>query len=988
MKAINRSPNKRPIMRTVGSQGLVYLMVTDNLLAETVMTHLQAADYQVRHFSNFSDIETALDESLPDIVIFDIAMKDSSDGIQSIAKIRAKTEGFPPVIVISDVDELPYRLEAARAGVTRFFRKPVDIEKLVSTAGNLVSDIGAVPYRVLLVDNDKQFVKCSAEILAGEGFVTETVCDPLEGLGVLEEFKPDVIVMDVFMPGCSGPELVQVIRQDDDWSLTPIIFLSAESDINNQLTAMKHGASDFLVKPVRNNKLIASVTAMAKRARRNVNLHQKLVSALTENEFQLETMDAHNIVSVADAAGNITAVNKKFCDISGYSEAELLGVNHRILRSDCHSSEFYKEMWKTISSGKVWHGEICNRSKSGEKYWVDSTIVPFLDEKGRPYKYVSARTDITQRVLLDEKLAQQKKLLDMLHHATTGFVENGNISETMASMLETLLTITASEYGYAGELLYENEKPYLRTHAISNAAWTDDMQALYGINNNGDIEFSKLDSLYGKVITTGESVISLNPSEDPASGGFPEGHPSLKSFLGVPVFYGDELVGMYGIANGKKTYDDEIINLLKPFNATYGVMINSKRMMEKEVVTRRELVVAKTDAETANLAKSQFLSSMSHELRTPMNAIIGFSQLLLTDSESPLDEAQADSVKEITVASKHLLTLINDVLDLAKIEAGRINLLNSDVNLGAVLLESLHLVQPLAEKRGINITVNSNDADISITELENEKLTIWADQTRVKQAILNLLSNAIKYNNENGVVEVSYACVDNSMVRVCVNDTGIGLSDEQQSELFTSFNRLGAEQTDTEGVGIGLVITKQVVEIMGGSIGVESQLGTGSRFWIDLPSNGVEVRDEMESDVNESKQQDGVKQELLDKTVLYIEDNAANLRLVSQLLGRIPNIQMLSAHEPVLGLELAEEHVPDLILLDINLPTLNGYEVLKELRIRKSTADIPVVAVSANAMPKDIEAGKNAGFSHYITKPIEIAELLQVVEAELLKGDI
>jgi CheY-like chemotaxis protein/anti-sigma regulatory factor (Ser/Thr protein kinase) len=382
----------------------------------------------------------------------------------------------------------------------------------------------------------------------------------------------------------------------------------------------------------------------------------------------------------------------------------------------------------------------------------------------------------------------------------------------------------------------------------------------------------------------------------------------------------------------------------------------------------------------ANRAKSEFLSSMSHELRTPMNAIMGFGQLMTMDFDTPLNESQKENVTEILKASNHLLELINEVLDLSKIEAGRIDLSIENVLLGDVLGESLQLILPLAQKRGISIKLIRDDNEITINDLAKSQSIVRADYTRLKQVILNFLSNAVKYNTEEGDIVIKCTKTDNKAIRISIRDTGSGLSDEQQEQLFTAFNRLGAENTDIEGTGIGLVITKNIIDLMGGELGVESEIGKGSTFWVELPvgldksnkTDEIDQRIDSNISIEESR------------SVLYIEDNPANLRLVTQLLGRIPNLEMRTAHEPLLGLELAKEYLPDLILLDINLPGIDGFEVLRRLREQDATKNIPVLAISANAMPKDIEKGLEVGFDDYITKPININHLLNAVEDRLV----
>lgn len=393
------------------------------------------------------------------------------------------------------------------------------------------------------------------------------------------------------------------------------------------------------------------------------------------------------------------------------------------------------------------------------------------------------------------------------------------------------------------------------------------------------------------------------------------------------------------------------------------------------------LVDARRNAENASHAKSQFLSNMSHELRTPMNAIIGFAQLLQMDVDT-LNEVQMDNVNEIISASNHLLTLINEVLDLSKIEAGHIDFLVETVIVGEVLGECLNMIAHLAGQRGIDITFMCDGEKSSVEDMCQKKLEVQADKTRLKQVLFNLLSNAVKYNNENGKIIISSSQSDKGHVRISIQDTGSGITEEKQLQLFKAFNRLGAEHSEVEGTGIGLVIAKNIVEMMDGSIGVESTPDVGATFWIELPCDHARV------DYSEKvKVQNNDKFVVLEKdeyTLLYVEDNPANLRLVAQLLAHRPDIKMLSAAEPMLGLDLAAEHKPDLILLDINLPGIDGFDMLKLLRDRKNSRDTPVVAVSANAMPRDIEKGLNAGFDHYVAKPIDVVELLSVVDEILL----
>jgi PAS domain S-box-containing protein len=388
-----------------------------------------------------------------------------------------------------------------------------------------------------------------------------------------------------------------------------------------------------------------------------------------------------------------------------------------------------------------------------------------------------------------------------------------------------------------------------------------------------------------------------------------------------------------------------------------------------------ELNEAKTAAESANLAKSEFLSSMSHELRTPLNAILGFAQLMESDVPPP-SLPQKLSINQILQAGWYLLTLINEILDLSLIESGRLSLSMEKVSLAEVLSDCKAMMEPLAQKRGIAMTFPVFDTPCFV----------MADRTRLRQIFVNLLSNAIKYNRPAGSVVVECVVPTPEQVRLSVTDTGMGLTPEKLAQLFQPFNRLGQEAGIEQGTGIGLVVTKRLAEVMNGAIGVNSTAGVGTVFWIDLIATEPPQIDSMDTR-SAASAEIRIDESAPMRTILYVEDNPANLNLVEMLIARRPDLHLLTAGTGNLGVELARVHLPDVILMDINLPGISGITALSILRKHSATARIPIIALSANASPRDIEKGLKAGFFRYLTKPIKVDELMDTLELGLAAAD-
>jgi PAS domain S-box-containing protein len=828
---------------------------------------------------------------------------------------------------------------------------------------------------------------------------------------------------------------------------------------------------------------------------------QELEQTAAELVNQKFALDQHAIVGIADPNGRITYANDKFCEISQYSREELLGQDHRILNSGYHDASFFRDMWATIAAGKVWRAEVCNRNKSGALYWVETSIVPFMDASGRPYQYVSIRTDITEHKRAQQSLLKMNRLLMALSACDELLVRADNILELLNEICHIIVHVGGYRMGWIGYRYDDADKSiepvamdgfddgYLQAAYLTWAdtergqgpvgtavrtgrpcvledvndpdflPWRDEalkrgyrsvaalpllikgetigslnvysaepddfheeevtlLQELagnlaYGItalrmseeNRRAAEHLQQSEDRLQKAFNVSPDAISITSLVD---GRFVEVNDRFELFSG---FSRDELLGKTTLELGlcvDPARRDAMIaqlnaeSLLHEFEMSFRnragetriVLISAEHVnLDGETcmlavlhdITQRkqaelELIRAKDEAEIANRAKSEFLSRMSHELRTPLNAILGFGQLLESDCDDPLTSSQQENVEHITKAGWHLLELVNEVLDLARIESGQMQVNLSDVQLSEVAEECMNLISPLAIENEISI-----ECQISL----GRDHFVQADRIRLKQVLLNFLSNAVKYNRHGGLVVLACEQFPGQRLRISISDTGPGMPEEELGQLFVPFNRLGADKTDIQGAGIGLAVSKRLVELMGGDVGVSSVVGEGSKFWVDLPesllSSSNTPADDLEvKSAAELPIEAGMHRSSRKHLVLYIEDNPANRALVSAIIQQQrPNLALMCEDSAENGLQTALRQHPDLILMDINLPGINGLDALELLAEFDDLRNIPVIAVSADAMPDQIEKCLQAGFLNYVTKPINVEQFLSALDLAL-----
>jgi len=653
---------------------------------------------------------------------------------------------------------------------------------------------------------------------------------------------------------------------------------------------------------------------------------------LKERRYREVAEHSHTVVWETNLEGMFTYASSILKEIYGYTPEELVGKKKILdLFPEGTTQRYIDQGLEMIRKTGKMQGSIVPIVRiDGKIIWVTRNSSLLYDANGVHIGYRGSDNDITERRNAEQELEKFRIISDQASHGTAIADLAGNITYVNDAW--------AAQHGYSvGELIGKSLSVF---HPESELPKVMDsvreIQVTGGFANLEIIHMRKDGSTY-PTLMSGRLVRDQN---------------------NVPLFMTSNAIDISEQKANEKKIND--INQLLEIK----VEERTRELQDSNV----QLINAKEEADKANHAKSEFLSRMSHELRTPMNSILGFAQLLEMDN---LGERQHRNVKQILSSGNHLLDLINEVLDIARIESGHLSLSMEPVDVIPVINECVSLLQPLAALR--NITISAIACD-------NEECFVQTDRQRIKQVLLNLMNNAIKYNVENGKVTVRTQTIRNegNKLRISVVDTGKGINPKYMDHIFTPFERIGVESTGIEGTGLGLSVVRQLMNLMGGNVGVESILGSGSIFWVELSECDSRLS-EIENNLNSNST--GKKESTFKGTILYIEDNSSNVQLIEHILkAKRENIHLITSPIGTNAVDLAQEHKPSLLLLDLNLPDMHGAEVLRILKNTPETSQIPVIVLSADALPEQIETLINLGAVDYITKPIDITNFLSQID--------
>ncbi len=920
----NKNEKKAVAKKEEGSKEakLIYLVDDDAEFSARIAAKLQDYGYLVVSFESLTAFEAAIARTLPDVVLMDMMLHEGPLAGAEAAQALHSQVGLQdiPFIFLTVRDDLEARLAAVRAGTVRYLTKPVDMLALRHTLALLLRNIAQSSYRVLLVDDDEIMVTVYRSYFERAGLQVDVL---FKADGVLEKLAtmpPDLILMDINMPGINGLEMAAVIRQFDAYLHIPIVFMSAERGKDTRLATMRLGADDFLSKPVAPSYLLEVLRTRIDKSRTLKSGESRVKKAIQELQEFKAAEDKHSIISVADTQGNIIEVNSKFSKISGYSKEELLGKNHRILKSSEHPLAFYEEMWSNIASGKVWHGQVKNRKKDGGFYWVDATITPILDEFGVPEKYISVRTDITHLKKLEFSLQEGQARLNLAMEATsTGFWEwNLSSNETFYSDHCRLLLGYALDYEISWlTLIHEDDFAAVFEQLIKH------------MNGEADIYHSE-------------------HRKRNAAGGWDW------------VFESGKIIA--------KDDNGEALRIIGTL-----ALINERKNMEatQDKLRQQLLQAAKMEA------IGHLTSGVAHDFNNILGGIMGYTELAtaMLLRENPKLESIQRYLAEVQTAGLRAKQLVEQMLVFSRTGSDNPEDETPAISLQPVFKEVislLHSTIPSSIKLNFHLPEQALQAAIQPVHLHQILLNLGVNARDAVGQHGNIDFSLSQHSFDHALCTACNTHFSGQFVDISVKDSGSGIPPDILQNIFTRFF---TTKEAGKGTGIGLSMVHDIAHSLGGHILIESGTEIGTTVHILLPqsASAESIAEQTATAINlDNPLLRGIR-------IMVVDDEHTMASMLTELLS-MHGATVTTFTESPLALHtfLQQPTAFDIVITDEVMPSLTGMDM--STLMLQQRRDLPIVlctGYSENATPETVAL---AGIAAFMRKPLNIPELIAHIQ--------